>query len=208
MEAILVPVKRLEDAKRRLAPALRPEERHRLALTLLHDVLAAAAGWPLRLLVTSDAEAATLASRAGWQVVGDPGDGLNAALAAGTRQAVELGADALLVLPFDVPLATPEDLRLLFAISAQVVVARSDDGGTTGLLRRPPAGMATAFGPDSAAGHLAAAAAAGLHAEVVDSPGLALDIDNLDDLRRLAGSPGAAASAQVARELLTAAEPA
>lgn len=208
LEAILVPVKRLENAKRRLAPALRPDERHRLALSLLHDALAAAAGWPLRLLVTADAEAAALASRAGWHVVEDPGGGLNAALGAGTRRAVTLGADALLVLPFDVPLATPEDLKILFATEAQVVVARSDDGGTTALLRRPPAGMVTAFGPDSAARHLAAARAAGLRAATVHSPGLALDIDNLDDLRQLANSPGAAASAQVARELLAAAEPA
>src|SRR2546427_201676 len=58
MEAILIPVKRFDEAKLRLAGVLGPGARRRLALSMLGDVLAAAAGWPLRVLVTSDADAA------------------------------------------------------------------------------------------------------------------------------------------------------
>ena len=208
MEAVLVPVKRLADAKLRLAGALGPHERRRLAVALLSDVLAAASSWPLRLVVSADPDAIALAAAQGWEVVADPGAGLNAALAAGTDRAAALGASALLVLPFDVALATQSDLAGLFAVEGDVVVARSDDGGTTALLRRPPAAIATCFGPDSAAAHRAAGRAAGLRVASVVSPGLVLDVDTVEDLRRLAASGSAGAGAAVARELLAAGSPA
>lgn len=204
-EAILIPVKILDAAKLRLAGTLDPPSRRRLALAMLADVLGAAAAWPLRLMVTSDAAAAEMAGRAGWRVIADPGLGLNRAVEAGTRWAAALGAGALLVLPFDIPLVTPEELRALFAADAEVTVARSDDGGTTGLLRRPPAAIDPAFGPGSAAAHTQAAHLAGLRTRSVDLPGLSLDVDDLGDLRRLASTPTSNPSAQVARELLAAA---
>jgi 2-phospho-L-lactate guanylyltransferase len=204
-EAILIPVKLLDTAKLRLAGALDPPSRKRLALAMLADVLGATAGWPLRLMVTSDRAAADMAGRAGWRVIADPGWGLNGAVEAGTDCAAALGADALLVLPFDIPLVTPEELRTVFAADAEVTIARSDDGGTTGLLRRPPAAIDCAFGPGSAAAHSQAARLAGLRTRSVDLPGLSLDVDDLGDLRRLARTSTSNPSAQVARELLAAA---
>jgi 2-phospho-L-lactate guanylyltransferase len=203
-DAILIPVKRLEDAKLRLHPALGPDARRRLALAMLDDVLAAAASWPLRLICTADAEVASLGEPAGWSIVDDPGPDLNAAVAAGTAAALAGGAAALLVLPFDVPLVVPAELAAIFGAGADVVVAPSDDGGTAALLRRPPGAIDPAFGPGSAGRHLAAAAASGLRAEEVRLPGLRLDVDDLEDLRRLAAAPGTARSIQVARELVAA----
>lgn len=202
MDAVLVPVKQLDAAKLRLDAALGAAGRRRLALAMLGDVLAAAAPWPLRVLVTPDSEVVGVAEAAGWHVLHDPGWALNDALAAGTAAAVEWGASALVILPFDVPLVTPADLETLFAARAPVVVARSDDGGTGALLRRPPRVIATQFGEASAAAHAAAAEAAGVEVETLRLPGLALDIDDLDDLRQLAASPSQGASARVARELL------
>src|SRR2546421_11650383 len=188
MEAILIPVKRFDEAKLRLAGVLGPRARRRLALSMLGDVLEAAAAWPLRLLVTSDDDAALAAEAAGWSVVPDPGSGLNAAVTAGTQRAVAEQAGALLVLPFDVPLVTPGELTELFAIDADVIVSRSDDGGTTGLLRRPPGAIDPRFGLASAAAHAEAARRAGLRVRSLRLPGLALDVDDPEDLQRLAVS--------------------
>jgi 2-phospho-L-lactate guanylyltransferase (CobY/MobA/RfbA family) len=109
------------------------------------------------------------------------------------------------VLPFDVPLVTAGELEALFATDADVVVARSDDGGTSGLLRRPPAAITARFGPDSARSHAAAAGVAGLRVASLVLPGLSLDVDDPGDLRRLAASVLDHASVKVARELLAAA---
>jgi 2-phospho-L-lactate/phosphoenolpyruvate guanylyltransferase len=205
VEAILIPVKRLSESKLRLAGVLGPPQRRRLALSMLADVLVAAAGWPLRMVVTSDRDAASLARSAGWSIVPDPGSGLNDAVAEGTSAGVSAGATALLVLPFDVPLVTGQELEALFATDADVVVACSDDGGTSGLLRRPPAAIAARFGPDSARSHAGAAGAAGLRVQSLRLPGLSLDVDEPGDLRRLAASGLDHPSVKVARELLAAA---
>jgi 2-phospho-L-lactate guanylyltransferase len=205
VEAILIPVKRLSESKLRLAGVLGPPQRRRLALSMLADVLVAAAGWPLRLVVTSDRDVAAVAGAAGWSIVSDPGPGLNHAVAEGTSVATSAGATALLVLPFDVPLVTPRELEVLFATDGDVVVARSDDGGTSGLLRRPPGAITALFGRDSARSHARAAADAGLRVESLRLPGLSLDVDDPGDLRRLAASGLAHASVEVARELLAAA---
>lgn len=205
MEAILIPVKRLPESKLRLAGVLGPPQRRRLALSMFADVLVAAAGWPLRMVVTSDLDAASMARSAGWSIVPDPGSGLNDAVAEGTSAGASAGATALLVLPFDVPLVTGQELAALFATDADVVVARSDDGGTSGLLRRPPAAIAARFGPDSARSHAGAAGIAGLRVQCLRLPGLSLDVDEPGDLRRLAASGLDHASVKVARELLAAA---
>lgn len=207
MEAILIPVKRLADAKARLAGVLDPSGRRRLALAMLRDVLAAGAPWPIRMVTTADPEAATVARSAAWRVLDDPGSGLNGAVAAGTEVSVAAGATSLLVMPFDVPLVTPDDLRSVFAADADVVVARSDDGGTSALLRRPPDAIDAAFGPGSAAVHASAGERAGLRVASIRVPGLSLDVDDAEDLRRLAASGSANGSARVARELLGSANP-
>jgi 2-phospho-L-lactate guanylyltransferase len=205
VEAILIPVKRLSESKLRLAGVLGPPQRRRLALSMLADVLLAAAGWPLRMVVTSDPDVASIAGSAGWTIVPDPGSGLNDAVAEGTSVTTSAGATALLVLPFDVPLVTVRELEALFATDADVVVARSDDGGTSGLLRRPPGAITARFGPDSARSHARAAGHAGLRVTSLRLPGLSLDVDDPEDLRRLAASKLNHASVEVARELLAAA---
>jgi 2-phospho-L-lactate guanylyltransferase len=204
VEAILIPVKGLAESKLRLAGVLGPPQRGRLALSMLADVLLAAAGWPLRMLVTSDPAAASLARSAGWSIVADPGSGLNDAVAVGTASATSAGATALLVLPCDVPLVTRRELEAVFATDADVVVARSDDGGTNGLLRRPPGAITARFGPNSADAHAGAAGTARLRVASLRLPGLVLDVDDADDLRCLAGSSLDHASVRLARELLAA----
>jgi len=61
------------------------------------------------------------------------------------------------------------------------VVPSHDGGGTNVLAWRDPASFAPSFGADSAARHLAVPGAVR-----VDEPGLALDVDTIDDLRLVA----------------------
>ncbi|MGH2767447.1 MAG: 2-phospho-L-lactate guanylyltransferase [Actinomycetota bacterium] len=202
MEAILIPVKGGESAKLRLAEGLDPAGRRRLRLAMLADVLRATDGWALRLLATSDPDAEEVGRHCGCLLVPDPGAGLNAAIAAATARAVGYGVTDLLVLASDVPLVSSADPLAIFCTEADVVVALSDDGGTTALLRRPPAAIPPCFGPGSAEAHVAAARRAGLAVECLRLDSLALDVDDLADLVRLAGHPQARESVRVARELV------
>jgi 2-phospho-L-lactate guanylyltransferase len=186
MPVPLVPLKALAEAKGRLAPVVGPLQRRLLAIAMFEDVIAAlqaVPGLPAPVVVSPDREVWRRADAMGCRVVEEPpgaGD-LNGALAAA---AVAGDGEALLVVAADLPLASAAGLeRVLAAANAPVAVVPSADGGGTNVLAwRDPATFAPSFGPDSAARHLAVPGAVR-----VDDPGLALDVDTVDDLRAVAG---------------------
>ncbi|HEX2052405.1 MAG TPA: 2-phospho-L-lactate guanylyltransferase [Actinomycetota bacterium] len=202
MESLLIPVKRLDQAKLRLSERLAPQDRRRLGLAMLADVLHATEKWDSRLVVTSDQDAEAVALAFGCALVTDPGTGLNDAIRAGTTAAVAAGADTLLVLPSDVPMVSPDDISALFARPEQVVIASSPDGGTNALIRRPPDAVEPAFGPASCHAHRRRAEQADLSWRVLELSSLVLDIDRYSDLVRLGEQENVRESVRLARELL------
>ena len=193
----IVPVKALEDAKRRLAPALAPSDRRRLVLTMLEDVLALLREIPSIarvLVVTPDPEVAAVAASHGVGVVSEDGPSdLNAAVRRGLALARSQGAERALVVPADVPLATQAEMLSILASARagpkpQVVIVPSEDGGgTNAMLLAPPEAMQPEFGEGSFVRHVAQAVALGLDFRVLRLPGLGADIDQPRDLARLAG---------------------
>jgi 2-phospho-L-lactate/phosphoenolpyruvate guanylyltransferase len=187
MPVPLVPVKALAAAKGRLGPWLSPLERRLLAIAMFEDVVAALQATPglaAPLVVSPDREMWRRAAAIGCRVVEEPGggEGLNAALALAAERA---GDEGLLVVAADLPLASASGLRRVLeaAALAPVAVVPSHDGdGTNVLAWREPASFAPRFGPGSAARHLSVPGAVR-----VDDPGLALDIDTVEDLRLVAG---------------------
>lgn len=201
MESILIPVKRFEEAKRRLAARLGAEERRRLGLAMLADVLRATDKWEARWIVTSDRDAEAVGLAFGCRLISDSGMGLNVAIEEGTRRVLGEGADSLLVLPSDVPLVSADDVTILFALDVPVAICPSGNGGTNALLRRPPDAISASFGPGSAVAHASAAAAKGLDVRTLNLPSLVLDIDEHQDLQSLAGTESERESVRVARAL-------
>ena len=187
----VVPVKRLGYALGRLARVLDRPERRVLQSAMLGDVLAALAG-STRLgeivVVTSDARACAVAESIGARTVPDhdPPQGINAAVSLGVAALDSLSA---LIVVSDLPLITAADIDHLIGAAPEgeaVVLARSQDGtGTNAMLLTPPDAMVPQLGPDSLVHHLAQARALGVQAEVVDHPGIALDVDTPDDLAEL-----------------------
>ncbi|MGI8426879.1 MAG: 2-phospho-L-lactate guanylyltransferase [Actinomycetota bacterium] len=203
MEAILIPVKRLDQSKLRLSEYLSREDRQRLVLAMLADILSATAHWRLRFVVTADSDAREIAQAFGCANILDDQGELNAALRLGTRVALDSEVTKLLILPADVPLVTESDVRKLFGFDEHVVVACSADGGTTGLLRSPPDVISPEFGPQSAAAHLQAAANAGVTGRGITLDSLTLDVDDLAGLKDLADfDQNNRQSAALARQLV------
>jgi 2-phospho-L-lactate guanylyltransferase len=180
-------VKRLAEAKSRLAPRLAPDERADLALDLLRrvvDALRSARPIERIALVTPEPE---LGRRFGVETIADRG-GLNPSLVAGVRWAE--GADGLLILPADLPLIRSEHVEELLEQrrAADVVIAPTHDGGTGALLLQPPAVLPPAFGPNSYRRHLDLAGERGLLVQTFKSEGFAFDLDTPQDLKRLAAA--------------------
>lgn len=204
MDGILIPVKRLHEAKARLARILSPVARRRLGLAMFSDVLRATAKWEMRIVVTSDPDARLAAAEFGCTFVDDQGAGLNEAISLGTEHAARAQIDSLLVLASDVPLVSHEEIDELFRSTEEVVVAGSPDGGTNALLRRPSDAISPAFGRQSASAHEAAARDAGRSFLLYSSEGLAFDIDEPGDLHELAARDENLESVRVARECVRA----
>jgi len=188
----IVPAKVLSSAKSRLSPVLRPDARARLAaqmLGMLLDLLRSVTEIHEVIVVTADPDLAAIARSGGSVVCDDASGSLNEAIAAGAELAGRRGADRIIVLPADVPLTRPEDVGRLMASADQAIVPSLDRDGTNALLLDLPLRMAPAFGTDSFARHLDAAATLGIDLVPMEIGRMAFDVDNPDDLVRLAGEP-------------------
>ncbi|ADG97461.1 2-phospho-L-lactate guanylyltransferase CofC [Segniliparus rotundus DSM 44985] len=202
---VLIAVKPLREAKTRLAPALRAEQRAQLTLAMLTDVLEAARGaaWTRAVaVITADPQAGALARAYGAVVLDEPepesawaaptsgaragraGGGLNAALRAGDAWAREQFPTALrAALHGDLPALRPGELQEALRAArgrGRSYVADHAGLGTTALIAADPAEqLAPVFGPGSAARH----EASGATAITEPLPGLRHDVDVPDDLR-------------------------
>ena len=163
----VVPVRGLPAGKRRLAALLDMDERNDLVRAMLDDVVAAlvAAESVDRVVIASrDAAAREEAARLGVEFLDQTGLRLGYNRAVAFAQEALADAEAILVVPADVPLITPDAVDLMVATAPDgpaVVVAPAHNGGTNGLLLRPPDVIAPQFGPSSARAHEQSAAAAG-----------------------------------------------
>jgi 2-phospho-L-lactate guanylyltransferase len=186
----VVPVKDTTDAKQRLGDAVAPKLRRRLALAMIEDVLAALAAAPGLaglLVVTVDEAAAALAQRYRARIVADGArDGQTGAVAAAARLLAREGKGAMLTIPGDVPLVTPEEIAQMIAAHDRtpdfVIAPAHDERGSNAILCAPPDAVPLKFGDDSFLPHLEAARQAGLEPKVLRLPRLGLDIDNPADL--------------------------
>lgn len=190
--AAILPIKSFSEAKQRLAAGLDPATRRALAEAMFCDVLVALRrchGLGPVLVVTGDPEAHALALSQDARVLADTDDGHNPAAACGIAQALAEGCERVLLVPGDCPLLDPGELEAVLAKATPspsvLIVPDRHGAGTNALLLTPPEAIAPAFGPGSCARHQDIARRAGVHAEVVEVPGLALDLDTPEDLDAL-----------------------
>lgn len=184
---VVVAVKGLMHGKGRLAGVLAPDHRRRLIVTMLEDVLATLAASSIVAgisVLTRDASVVP----GGYARMDDAGFGLNAAVANAAQLLALAGVRSMLVLPADLPFATPDDIRALVEAGKDGAAAIAPDiagSGTNALLLSPPGLLQPRFGPRSFAAHLASAHGAGVSVHLVRRAGLAHDIDEPADLDAL-----------------------
>jgi 2-phospho-L-lactate/phosphoenolpyruvate guanylyltransferase len=197
----VLPVKRFNAAKQRLATGLDGEQRRTLMEAMVGDVLEAigeARTIERIVVVSGDPIAQELAAMTGAEVVPDPEDAghVEAALAGIARAEAE-GAACVVLLAGDCPLLDPRELdRLLTGVPERYVgiVPDRHGTGTNALALSPPGAIVPAFGAGSCARHVAAARAAGIPFNVEELASLGLDLDTPADVialtRQLAARRG------------------
>jgi 2-phospho-L-lactate guanylyltransferase len=185
----VVPVKSFARAKARLAALLDPVQREQLARAMLDDVLMGLGKLDELsgiLVVSADADARNIARANGAQSVDDPfEDGPNAAVRLALPFLRKVRADAMIVVPSDVPQIEPDELLPIFrSLTAPSIalVAAVRDGGTNVLGCSPIDLIAPCFGVNSFAKHAKAARRAGIEPAVFTCHSLMHDIDQPQDL--------------------------
>jgi len=189
--AAVIALKGVARAKTRLRSALDESQRAWLVRAMLERVLTAAMGarqvaqivlvtpelWPIPAPVTR---------------IADTGRNLSAAYARGAEFAVARGHRAVLLLPADLALVTAADVDGMVLEGAAYGAALAPDGcgaGTNAFYLPGPLPIRLAFGPGSAVRHMTACVSAGIRVALVRRDGLALDIDEPNDLLQLGGYP-------------------
>jgi 2-phospho-L-lactate guanylyltransferase len=185
----IVPVKPLADAKTRLAGALSEQERVALAKKLLERTLlklARARGIDRVVVISRDERVLRIARQYGaWSVFETYAD-LNRALEQATHVCIANGAQAVLVVPADLPRLRVRDLEKIIALGQAApciaIAPAQRDGGTNTLLVNPAGALSYQFGENSFAKHCAAAQRAGLEIFRYDSDTTSFDLDVPEDL--------------------------
>jgi 2-phospho-L-lactate guanylyltransferase len=186
----IVPVKPLRHGKSRLAEVLSQDERADLNQRLLVHTLDTLGNIPeidQVLVVSRDPAALALARDHGARTVQENGSNeLNLALTRATVVARSYITGSVLILPADLPLLTPEDVRSMLdkASNPPVVVVTPDRHrlGTNALLVSPVGLIEYEFGPGSFQRHCQRALEKGARLEICELPSLALDVDMPEDL--------------------------
>ena len=211
---ILVPVKNTSSAKQRLAAVLDQPSRTQLAQAMLHDVLSTLHDWTARretgrlsvAVVTSDPFAVKLATEYEFEIIPDPDNpGETGAIEMATRVCVERGADSTLVIPADIPLIEAwefDEILKRAPAEGSLLVPAGDGRGTNAIFRRPANLFPLRFGNDSFKPHHAAAQATGKPCVVLNLPGIAVDVDNPEDLQQLISLPGETRAQVLARKFV------
>jgi 2-phospho-L-lactate/phosphoenolpyruvate guanylyltransferase len=189
---ILIPCKPLSEGKSRLSQLLPTRARYDLCASLLRQTLELArllAGPDRIFLVTADEHAAAQARALGVAVIADSANELNGALELGRdhiQRHGQAGADTLIVLPIDLPLADEAAIEKALGPCDVTLAADSRRSGTNLLALRGEAAryFPFSFGAGSFVRHRAIARRAGYSLTEVDDPILAFDLDAPEDYLR------------------------
>lgn len=193
MRALLLPVKDLRNAKKRLERMLTPEERFGLAQAMLADTFRTVRGvlFAEKVFVATNYQPALdAAEENGWEILREECQiSESHSVDAASRICEKRGVRALLRLPLDLPLMQSRDVDELLTMEcwppALAIVPSRDGTGTNAMLRTPPTLFPSHFGNGSFAKHLAEAKIAGAQVLIRRNPRLEMDVDDESDLRAL-----------------------
>jgi 2-phospho-L-lactate guanylyltransferase len=186
----IIPVKNLDESKKRLSPVFTPQERATLTLAMMEAVLKALNSSVVNKItvISNDSKIHQVACRLSASFIWSSREGLNPAVEEAAKFCIQNHSDSMLVLAADIPLVLPTDINILVELGSEkktVVLSPSCNGGTNAMLRNPPNLLRSRFGSDSFVKHAKDAFKMGARVRIYHSLGTSLDVDSVDDLKRL-----------------------
>lgn len=184
----VIPIKGLLDSKSRLNRALASQDKKKLILAMLKDVLGSVLASELfdRVMVVSpDRNVEREANLEQGVFVHQEGFGLNSGIRQATLLAMRTKSTSVAVLLADLPLLQPKDLKELYAVGStgeRVVLSPSLKGGTNVMIREPPDLIPPVYGRWSFSNHLRASQKLGAAVYSISNQRLSFDIDTPEDL--------------------------
>jgi 2-phospho-L-lactate/phosphoenolpyruvate guanylyltransferase len=195
----IVPVKKFENAKTRLSPVLRPDERVRLSSLMLAQtlkVLAAVPSLQQIVVVSSDRRAGEIAAKHSAKFLREEKESdVNSAVMLADSYSARESADATIVIPQDLPLLDAADISMACELAEKedrcvVITPSLRYDGTNLLLRKPPEVMKTLYDSDSYESHVRTATELGIPVKLFFSKRVMCDVDTPEDARQLAKETG------------------
>ena len=185
MVVAVVPIKNLKLAKSRLSNILAEGERQELVLAMFDDVLVSLreSHFIDKIFLVADKYFNPIAD---VQTITEiKNRGYDEAIIEALKDSRVNQAQAMLILPADLPLVSRDELDTLIRDqedgSIRIAGSRDQDG-TNALVMKPPSLLATSFGVGSFERHKKFAKALSVKIEEVNLPGLSFDVDTEKDL--------------------------
>ena len=177
--AALIPVKRFDAAKGRLASVVDEANRARLAQWMATGVIRSCNALDVFVACDSD-DVAEWAAEQHAAVIWGPGLGLNGAIDDGVAAIADAGYDQVIISHADLP--HPTMLPTVARTGTVTLVPDRRRDGTNVLSFPLTDAISASYGPGSFSRHFAAARALGITVEVRTDHDLSLDIDTPGDL--------------------------
>lgn len=189
----VLPLKGLQDAKKRLANILSPNERSALVTAMAQDMLSVLTSTRKLdgvLVISDDDDIKNLVENYPVELVTEGEEkGLNGAISHATSVLMNRGINAVMIIHGDIPLARPKDINAVIdaclPTPSVTISPCSQKDGTNVMVCSPPNIIPFHYGRKSFSKHIEITADKGMKPTVVFSDQLALDIDTGDDLRDL-----------------------
>ena len=194
------------ESPRGLSADFNPEERRLLSAAMLEDVLNAVGASAVReaLAVGSDSSLRQVAAWCGASFLSKENVNLDSAVQEALAWCMEKKADAVLILPANIPLLASSDVDAIIAlgsVASSVVLAPSLKGGVNAVFLNPPNLLRASFGSDSFFVLVKEALEKNVGLKFYSSRSLAFDFDSKNDLCKLLTMKSNAVSKRVFKEI-------
>ena len=194
---VVIPVKKINNAKCRLKSVLSPVQRSEFFAMMLEDVLSILKDVPEIenvSIATVCTKAIKIAKKYDASILNTHYDeGQTSAITVSARTLEKNGVKKMLMLPGDIPLVKENEISKLINVHKSepmmTIVPSRDKKGSNCIALSPPTAMPLSFGPNSFFPHLETARSLGLKINSIPLSGIGWDIDTPADLKELCKKP-------------------